>query len=366
MLNGEYLMNIITFGLNHKTAPIEIREKLYLNSTQQELLLSELKGNPAVLEGCVLSTCNRVEVYARVIDLDIDIRSLMRLIFQIKKVAYTEDFDKYFYVYSGHAAIRHLFAVAAGLDSLVIGEEQILGQVKLSFAKAKESGMLHRYFNILSDMAIRSGKKARNETNISFGGSSLSWAAVVKAEEIFGDLSNRTILVIGAGEMSELAVGHIQNKTFRKLYLMNRTQSNAQALANRCGGEAVPFCDLKEILSEADVCLCSAGAPHYLVECDIVKRVMTSRGGRPLVFIDLSMPRNIDPYVASIENVRLYQIDDLKEVVDSSMKLRSEAILAVNRIIEDKLREYQLKVQKLEQADRARLGDPSHIHHPTN
>ena len=360
-------MNIITFGLNHKTAPIEVREKLFLNPTQQELLLSELKGNIVVLEGCVLSTCNRVEVYVRVIDLRVDIQSLIRLIFQIKKIALTKDFDKYFYVYTGDEAVRHLFQVSTGLDSLVIGEEQILGQVKSAFAKAQESGMLHRHFNILSNMAIRSGKKARSETNISFGGSSLSWAAVVKAEEIFGgNLSERTILVIGAGEMSELAVGHIQNKTFKKLYLMNRTQENAQALARRCGGEAVPFCDLKEILTEADICLCSAGAPHYLVEHDIVKRIMTGRGGRPLVFIDLSMPRNIDPNVTLVEHVRLFQIDDLKEVVDSSMKLRSQAILEVNRIIEDKLREYQVKIQKLEQADSARFGDLERSHSPSS
>lgn len=357
-------MNIIAFGLNHKTAPIEVREKLFLTPTQQELLLSELKGNPSILEGCVLSTCNRVEVYVRVIDLDVDIHSLIRLIFQIKKIAFTADFDKYFYVYLGRDAIRHLFEVAAGLDSLVIGEEQILGQVKLAFARAQEFGMFQRYFNILSNMVIHSGKKARNETSISCGGSSLSWAAVVKAEEILGDVSNRTILVIGAGEMSEMAVGHIQNKKFRKLYLMNRTQNNAQFLADRCGGEAVSFYDLKDILFEVDICFCSVGAPHYLVEHDIVKRVMTGRGSRPLIFIDLSMPRNIDPYVTSIENVQLYHIDDLKAVVDVSMKLRAQAIVTVNRMIEDKLCEYQLKIQKLEQADLTRHGGSLRVHNP--
>lgn len=358
-------MNIIAFGINHKTAPITIREKLFLNSTQQELLLSELKANPAILEGCVLSTCNRVEVYVRVIDLNIDVYSLKKLIFNIKKVPFTEEFDNCFYVFTGVDAIRHLFEVAAGLDSVVIGEEQILGQVKFSFAKAQEFGMFHRYFNVLSNMVIRSGKKARSETSINVGGSSLSWAAVVKAEEILGELSARTILVIGAGEMSELAVGHIQNKTFKKLYLMNRTQNNARSLAGRYGGEAVPFCDLKEVLTEADICLCSAGAPHYLVERDIVQRIMPKRGEKALLFIDLSMPRNIDPDVATIEHVQLYQIDDLKEVVKSSMKQRSQAIHAVNSMIEIKLREYQLKIQKLEQVNLSRLADPFQLHRPS-
>jgi len=149
-----------------------------------------------------------------------------------------------------------LLEVSSGLDSLVIGEEQILGQVKAAFERARELGMFGRYFNVLSNIVVRAGKKARNETNINLGGSSVSWAAIVKAEEVLGNLKDRSILVIGAGIMSELAVGHIQNKEFKKLYLMNRTQEHAKNLSKKYGGEVIAFCDMKEILSQVDICIC--------------------------------------------------------------------------------------------------------------
>ena len=243
-------MTIITIGINHKNTPIEIREKLFLSPAQQDLLLSELKNNPAITAACVLSTCNRVEIYAYVLDAAMDLDPIISHIFRIKNISLSKDLRQYFYVYSGQAAIRHLLEVSAGLDSLILGEEQILGQVKRAFDRAKELGMFDRYLNILSNIAVRTGKKARRETKINLGGSSVSWAAVVKAEEILGNLKERSVLVIGAGKMSELAVGHIQNKQFKKLYLMNRTQDHAWNLAKKYGGEVTPFCDMKEVLSQ--------------------------------------------------------------------------------------------------------------------
>lgn len=351
-------MNIIAIGINHKNTPIEIREQLFLNPTQQDLLLSELKSNPAIVEACVLSTCNRVEIYAQVLDKEIDINTFTNLIFQIKKIPRASEIAKHFYVYYDEDAIYHLLEVSAGLDSLVIGEEQILGQVKAAFERARELGMFDRYFNILSNIVIRAGKKARSETNINLGGSSVSWAAIVKAEEILGNLKERSILVIGAGKMSELAVGHIQNKKFKKLYLMNRTQDHARDLSKKYGGEVVAFCDLKEILSQVDVCICSAGAPHYLLEKNIVERVMGLRKNKQLVFIDISMPRNIDPLVGEVKNALLYQIDDLKEVVDSNMKLRERAIDEVRLIIEKKLAQYREKIKKLPQIEHVSTTKP--------
>lgn len=351
-------MNIITVGINHKNTPIEIREQLFLNPTQQDLLLSELKSNPAILEACVLSTCNRVEIYAQVLDKGIDVNTLTQLIFQIKKVLFTDDIKKYFYTYYDDEAIYHLLEVSSGLDSLVIGEEQILGQVKAAFERARELGMFGRYFNVLSNIVVRAGKKARNETNINFGGSSVSWAAIVKAEEVLGNLKDRSILVIGAGIMSELAVGHIQNKEFKKLYLMNRTQEHAKNLSKKYGGEVIAFCDMKEILSQVDICICSAGAPHYLLEKDVVERVMDLRNNKKLVFIDISMPRNIDPLVGEVNNVLLYQIDDLKEVVDSNIKLREQAAVEVRAIIEEKLAQYYRKIKKLPQFEQVNASKP--------
>ena len=351
-------MNIITVGINHKNTPIEIREQLFLSPTQQDLLLSELKSNPSVLEACVLSTCNRVEIYAQVLDLNSDSNSLIQLIFKIKKIPLTSKFAQYFYTYFDSEAIRHLLEVSSGLDSLVLGEEQILGQVKSAFERAQDFGMFDRYFNILSNIAIRAGKKARSETNINLGGSSVSWAAIAKAEKVLGKLKHRSILVIGAGKMSELAVGHIQNKKFKKLYLMNRTQAHAKNLSKKYGGEVIAFCDMKEVLSQVDICICSADAPHYLLEKDIVERVMRLRENKQIVFIDISMPRNIDPLVGEVSNVYLYQIDDLKEVVDSNMKLREEAINDVGLIIDKKLVQYYEKIGKLSQVEQVSAPQP--------
>jgi len=341
-------MKIITIGINHKNTPIDIRERLFLNASQQDLLLSRLKNDPRIIEACVLSTCNRIEIYVHVLDMPFDGHVLIHHIAQIKKILFTDELYHYFYAYEGLAAIRHLFEVTAGLDSMILGEAQILGQVKSAFEQARASGVLSRHFNILSNLAVRVGKKARNETKIGFGGSSVSWAAIAKAEEIFGTLKDRSILIIGAGKMSELAVGHIQNKQFKKLYLMNRTQSNAQSLAQQFGGEAVPFCDLKEVLGEVDLCICSAGAPHYILEKGIVERVMVLRSYQPLMFVDISMPRNIDPEIKNVPHVQLYQLDDLEAVVDFNMQMREQAVIDVNNIIDQKLLEYQEKITKFD------------------
>lgn len=340
-------MNIIVVGINHKTTPIEIRERLFLSATQQELLLSELKSKPSIIEAFVLSTCNRVEIYAHVLDVAMDVVPLVSLIYKVKKIPLDDRWVNYFYIHRKMDAVRHLLEVSTGLDSLVLGEEQILGQIKSAFEHAKDLNMFGRYFNVLSNIAIRAGKKARSETKINSGGTSVSWAAVAKAEEILGGLAQRSILVIGAGKMSDLAVGHIQSKSFKKLYLMNRTTEHARFLAQKYGGEVVPFCDMKEILSQVDICICSSGAPHYILDQEVVERIMLIRDHKQIIIIDISMPRNVDPKVARLKNVRLYQIDDLQEVVDSTMLARKESIVQVRSIIDRKMDEYNAKIKKI-------------------
>ncbi len=340
-------MNISVIGLNHKAAPIDIREKFYLNPTQQELFLSELKSNPAVAESFILSTCNRTEVYSHNIDDRLHPTLFMRMIMNIKKIQFTTEFESYFYHLKDEEAIDHLFKVSSGLDSLVLGEKQILGQVKEAFERARAMGMFSKHFNVLSNLAIRAGKKAQTETNISLGGSSISWAAIEMAEKHLGTLADKSILIIGAGKMSELAVTQIQNKGLKKLYLMNRTPENAMTLAEKYGGEAVGFCDIKEILSSVDLCICSVGAPHYIIDKSTVQRVLPATGSKKIMFIDISMPRNIDPAVADLNGVLLYTIDDLKEVVDLNMKLREQSIAQVHEIIQQKITEYEQKISRL-------------------
>jgi len=338
------MKNIYLVGINHRTAPIDIREKFFLTPTEQDLLLSELKNNPSIIEAFVLSTCNRIEVYANVLEGYLPLEDIIRVMTRIKKLQYPSPYTKHFYTYQKRKAVEHLMRVTCGLDSLILGEKQILGQVKAAVERAREQSMFSKRFNILANLALRAGKKTQTETKISSGGSSVSWAAIVKVEEVVGTLEDKSILLIGAGKMSELAVGQIHNKNFRKLYLMNRTEANAKDLAKKYSGEVVGLCDIKEILSVIDICICSSGAPHYILEKSTIERVLDARNGRRLLFIDISMPRNIDPTIAELEGVELFAIDDLNEVVDFNMKIRRKAIHEVEAIISSKLDEYDAKI----------------------
>ncbi len=353
-------MNIIVFGLNHKTAPIEIREKFFLNPLQQDLLLSELKSDASVVEALVLSTCNRTEVYIHGIAPDpstpplnfcrqrgTGLEFILKLILDIKKIEFQPELKRYFYFYERRAALRHLLCVTAGLDSLILGEKQIIGQVKTAVDRARSKGMFGKYFNILSNIAIRTAKKAQGETQISLGGSSVSWAAMSMAEEILGTLEGKSILIIGAGKMGELALKQIRNKGVKNIYLMNRTGEAAQALAETCGVMAVSFMDIKEILTESDVCICAAGAPHYILDRKTMEKIMSLRHDRKLILIDISMPRNIDPQVASVHQVFLSHIDDLNKVVGENMVKRQASIFSVEKIIDRQLTIFYEKLKKL-------------------
>lgn len=340
-------MHIQLIGLNHKTAPIEIRERFYLNENKRDLFLSELKSRPEVIEAFVLSTCNRTEIYLHTIDSDNNLIDYLQLLAQIKGIKLSEDSEIYFYQYAGQKVLHHLFSVSAGLDSLVLGEKQIIGQIRMAFDRAKDRGILGRNFNILANTAIRVGKKARNETDIGIGGSSVSWAAIRKAQKEFGNLQNKKVLIIGAGKMSKLTVGQIQSKGFKKLYVMNRTPEHAQRLAKQFGGEYVSFCDMKEVLADVDLCICSSSAPHYILDKRTVEKAINLSNHNEKLFIDISMPRNIDPKIKDIAGVNLYHIDELNIVVAQNMRLRENAIEDVKIIIEDKIQSYYQKIEKI-------------------
>ncbi len=237
-------------GISHKTAPIEIREKFYLTPLQQDLLLSELKNHPLIAESFVLSTCNRIEVYLKRVDPTVNPSFIISLIAKIKKIELDSNLLSYIYTYEGTEALDHLLRVACGLESLVLGEKQILGQVKDAVGRAREAGTLSRYFNILTNLALRTGKKAQYETAISHGGSSISWAAIEMAQKAVGDLKERSVLVIGAGKMGEIALNHLHDLGVNKIFLMNRTGQKAEKLAAQYNGIAASFWNIKEILSK--------------------------------------------------------------------------------------------------------------------
>jgi len=328
-------IKITVIGINHKTAPIEVREKFYLKPLERELLLSMLRNNPLVYEAMVISTCNRTEIYANTSDGNA--RELWDILSRIKGMPCDTLFAKHFYTLSGRAAVRHLFEVACGLDSLILGEKQILGQLKDSVDLSRRMGMLAKTFNILTHIAVRTGKKARSETQIDAGGSSVSWAAIVKAQKELETLEGRTVLMIGTGKMGKIAVRHLRASGAARIYIVNRTLETARSLADECSASAVPYWELESVMRDVDVCLCSAGAPHYLIEKEIIEKTMSARPDRKLVCVDISVPRNISPEVGSVNNVTLITIDELDEVMADTMNRRLEAVEDVTMIVREKI-----------------------------
>lgn len=345
--------HFFSIGLNHKNTTIELREKFFLNDVEKELLLSELKNNPVVLGAFVLSTCNRTEVYAHLLSDTPQI--ILDVLFKVKKIKDVSSSLPNFYCHQSDQAVRHFLCVAAGLDSLVLGEKQILGQVKQAADLARSRGMMTRELNILANVAIRAGKKAQTETEVGFGGSSVSWAAVTTMQNKLGTLAGKSILVIGAGKMGHLAAEQLRNKNVEHIYVMNRSCDKAASVACEIQATAVGFWQMKEILLKVDACICSAGAPHYLIEADLVQEVMAHRQGRGLTLIDISMPRNIEPAVADVQGIELLTIDQLDQIVENNVRRRRNAVDAVKTIIIKKEQEYFVRIAKARLAQEAAI-----------
>ncbi|MBF0618826.1 MAG: glutamyl-tRNA reductase [Candidatus Omnitrophica bacterium] len=337
-------MPFLLVGVNHKSCPLDTREKFFLQPMEKDLLCAELNNDPRVLAVFVLSTCNRTEIYLDLLSADPDI--VFRPFFHVKQLPASGGFEKFFYIRRDQEMVAHLLSVVSGLDSLILGEKQILGQVKEAVRCSQEKKMMNRAFNILANVAIETGKKVRRDTQIDFGGSSVAWAAVTKAEEILGSLDGKSVLVMGAGKMGGLAAQQLKNKGVGKIYVMNRTDEKADELALVCEGEAVPFWKIREVMELVDVCICSTGAPHYLVDMDLVQAVMPLRAARKLALIDIAVPRNIDPLVAAIEGVTLVAVDGLAQAVEENMNKRLKAVEHVERIIRLKINEFYTAVDK--------------------
>jgi len=339
-------MKILAVGINHKTSAIETREKFFLSSLERELLLSEFKNDPSVISTIILSTCNRCEIYANVDD-EYEPREILNKLFSIKHQPLTDEFKKLFYILEGQEAVAHLLRVACGLDSLILGEKQIIGQIKDAVLLSRQKLMMDKTFNVLTNFVLETGKKARRETQIDFGGSSVSWASVLMAQNILGSLQDKTVLILGSGKMGRLAVEQLINKGVKKIYIMNRTMEKAQELAQETGGIAVPFWEMPDILPLVDVCICSSSCPHYLIDRALVEKTMQARGGQKLLCIDISMPRNIDPHVAEVQNVCLVSVDDLDRVVQDNVQKRQLAAQQVEKIVINKVQEYHGVIHKI-------------------
>ncbi|RLQ98030.1 glutamyl-tRNA reductase [Falsibacillus albus] len=329
-------MHIIVVGLNYKTAPVEIRERLSFNEADLGSAMKRLKDKKSILENVIISTCNRTEVYAVVDQLHTGryyIKEFLSDWFQIEK----EEFTSHLFIYEQDGAIEHLFKLTCGLNSMVLGETQILGQVRSSFLLAQEVGTTGTVFNHLFKQAVTLAKKAHSETEIGSNAVSVSYAAVELAKKIFGSLTDKHVLILGAGKMGELAIQNLQGSGATKVTVINRTFEKAQSLADRFDGQAKTLQELQCALIDADILISSTGAKDYVVTKEMMDSVESMRKGRPLFLVDIAVPRDLDPAISELEGTFLYDIDDLEGIVEANLAERQKAADAIMLLIEGEI-----------------------------
>ncbi len=340
-------MNIVVVGLSHKTAAVEIREKVAFAPNRMEKPLLELVALPDITEAVIVSTCNRVEIYATTHDAAGGMARLKRFLAEYHGIS-LETLEPHLYNHHGEAAIRHVFRVAASLDSMVVGEPQILGQIKTAYGYASEFKSSGIILNRFLHKAFSVAKRVRTETGIASSAVSVSFAAVELAKKIFGGLSDKTVMLIGAGEMCELAAKHFLNSGVRGVMVANRTFERAERLAEEFDGKAVPFEDLFDHLHKADIILSSTGAPHFIIGDKDVEAVVRRRKLKPMFFIDIAVPRDIDPKVNDVDNVYLYDMDDLQGVVQSNLQQRAEEAKKAEGIVDQEIGQFFKWLSSLE------------------
>ncbi|WP_027409492.1 glutamyl-tRNA reductase [Anoxybacteroides tepidamans] len=333
-------MHIVVVGVNYKTAPVEIREKLAFSESELVEAMKLLKQQKSILENVIISTCNRTEIYAVVDQVHTGryyIKTFLADWFQIDK----ETLAPYLTILEGEAAIEHLFRVTCGLDSMILGETQILGQVRSSFLVAQEGNTIGTVFKQLFKQAVTLAKRAHSETEIGSNAVSVSYAAVELAKKIFGDLSTKRVLIVGAGKMGELALQNLYGSGVQHVTVINRTFEKAEHLAEKFSGSAKPLSELQCALIDADILISSTGAKEYIITKEMMEHVEKMRKGRPLFMVDIAVPRDLDPALAEIENVFLYDIDDLQGIVEANLAERKKAAEQIEIMIEAELVEFQ-------------------------
>src|ERR671920_619903 len=327
-------MAIVLVGLNHKTAPVEVRERLAFTDEACADSLRALVDGEVVREGLIVSSCNRVEVVTASTGQKgaEAAERLGRFLGTVRSIPF-EAFSGHLYTHADEAAVRHVFRVASSLDSLVVGEPQVLGQVRHAYSLAVEAGTAGRVLHKLIHQALHVAKRVRNETGIAASAVSISFTAVELGRKIFGSLKGATVLLVGAGEMAELAAQHLSGAGAARVLVTNRTYETAQKLAVKFGGEAVEFGALEQTLAQADIVICSTGAREFIITPEMAERARAARRNRPAFFIDISVPRNVDPAVAKLANLFVFDVDDLQAVVASNLRERErEAERERNRL----------------------------------
>jgi glutamyl-tRNA reductase len=340
-------MKTVVIGLNHKTADVDLREKLAFNGPKLEEGIRQIRELPGIKETVIISTCNRVEIYLTVKDVGKAYEAIKDFFvgfFDIRK----ESLDKALYLHDDMQAVRHIFRVASSLDSMVVGEPQILGQLKEAFEFALERKTTGVLLNRLLKKSISVAKRVRTETKIAENAVSISFAAVELAKKIFTDLAGKTFMLLGAGEMAELAAKHMMNNGVTDIVIANRTYETGCTLAREFNGRAIRFDDYLHELVHADILICSTGAQNYVLLKNQMHNVMKERKNRPVFVIDISVPRNIDPEVNDLDNVYLYDVDDLQGVVATNILERQKEAKKAEDIIEEEIETFKKWLSSLD------------------
>jgi glutamyl-tRNA reductase len=342
-------VNFVLVGLSHKTAPVDIREQVFIPEAGVGECVRRLIDRDLIESGVLLSTCNRTELYA-VASVDAAHDRLLESFGWWPHALPFEAWQRYAYRLSGEEAMAHLFRVASGLDSMMIGEAQILGQIKRALITARQAGALDARLEIILRGAIQAAKRTRHETGLGRRPVSVSHAAVAAAANLLGDLGGRRVLLVGAGEMSEVAVRLLHKQRIGHVYLASRTFERADQVAQPLGGQAVPFDAIGDIIAEVDIILSSSSAPHHVFDAAQVETFQSRRAGRPLLIIDMAVPRDVEPQVGRVPGVQLLNIDDLQAIAQANREERLASVPAAETIVDEELRATRVSLDARESA----------------
>jgi glutamyl-tRNA reductase len=340
---------IVIVGLNHRTAPIDIRETVAFENAAVREALERLRRYPAIQEGVILSTCNRVEVVAAADDGQAATREIKTFLAAERRNGSPGRFEEHLYDYRGQEAVRHLFRVASSLDSMVVGEPQILGQVKAYYVAAHEAGTIGAILHRLFHWSFSVAKRVRSETGIASRAVSVSSIAVDLAKRIFDRFDDKTVMLIGAGKMGDLVARHLQRSGIRSLMVTNRTFERAVELAGTIHGSPILFEDFPRYLKLADLVIGCTGSPETLVTADMVEKILKERKHKAMFFIDLGERRNLDPRINEIDNVYLYNIDDLKGVAEENLQRRTGEAERAEAIVSEEVESFIRWADSLDQ-----------------
>ncbi len=336
---------LVAVGLSHKTAAVEFRDRVGVAERQMPEVLREWARQPEIGEIAILSTCNRTEIYALLRSGGVD--NFRKWLGERGQVA-EADRSKVIYAHIDREAVHHLFRVASGLDSMIVGEPQVLGQVREAVRLGRENGVVGRKLNGLFDAALKAAKRARSETGIDRGAVSISYAAVELARQIFGELNQKEVLVLGAGKMSRLTMDNLRDQGATTCFIANRSAERAEALASEYHAKVLPWDRLEESLARMDIVIASTAAPHYVLTTDIVREAMKARRNRPLFLVDIAAPRDVAPEVAELYNVFLYNIDDLKAVTEENIAARRKEMVRAEELLSEGVDQFMAWTRALE------------------